>query len=143
MTDLLGDMHTDNLRGAPLHPQIRRQIVHWHQSMKIRVLLENDFLPGDMDRQLDAFVDCDNNLKDHESLGTFTPADGYHDLSHFGNTACAREEIVAELTCCFPRQELGCRAHRLETNASYLDRWLPVLRLEKNAIFKHAAPAPI
>ncbi len=62
-------------------------------------------------------------------------------LSRFGNTAYAREEIVAELTSCFLGQELGFTAHTLEMNAAYLYNWLRVLRSDKNAIFKHAADA--
>ena len=62
-------------------------------------------------------------------------------LSQFGNTAYAREEIVAELTSCFLGQELGFTAHTLEMNAAYLYNWLRVLRSDKNAIFRHAADA--
>ncbi|MFA8387890.1 MAG: ArdC family protein [Pelagibaca sp.] len=61
--------------------------------------------------------------------------------ARFGNTAYAREEIVAELTSCFLGQELGFTAHTLEMNAAYLDNWLRVLRSDKTAIFKHAADA--
>ncbi len=61
--------------------------------------------------------------------------------ARFGNTAYAREEIVAELTSCFLGQELGFSAHTLEMSAAYLDNWLRVLRSDKNAIFKHAADA--
>ena len=62
-------------------------------------------------------------------------------LSRFGNTAYAREEIVAELTSVFLGQTLGFIAHTLEMNAAYLYNWLRVLRSDKNAIFKHAADA--
>jgi len=62
-------------------------------------------------------------------------------LSRFGNTAYAREEIVAELTSCFLGQELGFTSHTLEMNAAYLYNWLRVLRSDKTAIFKHAADA--
>ncbi|MBR9852380.1 MAG: antirestriction protein, partial [Rhodobacteraceae bacterium] len=62
-------------------------------------------------------------------------------LSRFGNTAYAREEIVAELTSVFLGQTLGFTAHTLELNAAYLYNWLRVLRSDKNAIFKHAADA--
>ncbi|MBS8224660.1 ArdC family protein [Vannielia litorea] len=62
-------------------------------------------------------------------------------LSRFGNTAYAREEIVAELTSCFLGQRLGFTAHTLEMNAAYLYNWLRVLRSDTNAIFKHAADA--
>ena len=59
----------------------------------------------------------------------------------FGNTAYAREEIVAELCTVFLGQKLGFSAHTLEMNAAYLDNWVRVLRSDKRAIFKHAADA--
>ena len=61
--------------------------------------------------------------------------------ARFGNTAYAREEIVAELCTVFLGQRLGFSAHTLELNAAYLDNWLRVLRSDKRAIFKHAADA--
>lgn len=61
--------------------------------------------------------------------------------SRFGNTAYAREEIVAELTSVFLGQTLGFTAHTLEMNAAYFYNWLRVLRSDKNAIFKHVADA--
>ncbi|NKB29502.1 MAG: hypothetical protein GKR99_18855 [Rhodobacteraceae bacterium] len=45
--------------------------------MKNRVLLEYHYLPGDLERQIGAFVDYDNNERDHESLRNDTPADVY------------------------------------------------------------------
>ena len=45
--------------------------------MKNRVLLEHDFLPGDLEHQIRAFVDYYNNGRDRESLGNLTPADVY------------------------------------------------------------------
>lgn len=61
--------------------------------------------------------------------------------SRFGNTAYAREEIVAELTAVFLGQTLGFTSHTLEMNAAYLQSWLQVLKADKNAIFKHSADA--
>ena len=68
----------DHVRGAPYHPQTQGKIERWHQTMKNRVLLENYFLPGDLERQIGAFVDYYNNCRYHESLGNLTPADVYH-----------------------------------------------------------------
>ena len=45
--------------------------------MKNRVLLENYYLPGDLERQIRAFVEYYNNQRYHESLGNVTPADVY------------------------------------------------------------------
>jgi putative transposase len=45
--------------------------------MKNRVLLENYYLPGDLEQQIGAFVDYYNNRRYHESLNNVTPADVY------------------------------------------------------------------
>ena len=43
--------------------------------MKNRILLENYYLPGDLERQIGAFVEYYNNQGYHESLNNVTPAD--------------------------------------------------------------------
>ena len=45
--------------------------------MKNRVLLEKYYLPGDLEQQIDAFVDYYNNQRYHASLNNLTPADVY------------------------------------------------------------------
>jgi putative transposase len=66
-----------HVRGAPLHPQTQGKIERWHQTLKNRILLENYFLPGDLERQIEAFVDHYNHRRYHESLDNVTPADAY------------------------------------------------------------------
>jgi hypothetical protein len=66
-----------HIRGAPFHPQTQGKIERWHQTMKNRILLENYYLPGDLERQIGAFVDYYNNQRYHESLKNVTPADVY------------------------------------------------------------------
>ena len=61
--------------------------------------------------------------------------------ARFGNTAYAREEIVAELASLFLGQHLGYTPFQMETSASYLDNWISVLRSDKRAIFTHAGDA--
>ncbi|WP_093734049.1 IS3 family transposase [Sulfitobacter litoralis] len=73
----LGDQKMDHVRGAPFHPQTQGKIERWHQTMKNRVLLENYYLPGDLERQIGAFVDYYNNQRYHEGLCNVTPADVY------------------------------------------------------------------
>jgi hypothetical protein len=43
--------------------------------MKNRVPLENEFLPGGLERKIGAFIEYDNYHRYHESLGNLTPAD--------------------------------------------------------------------
>ena len=54
-----------------------RAVEHWHQTLKNRILLENYFLPGDLEVQNEAFVDHYNHQRYHESLNNVTPADVY------------------------------------------------------------------
>ena len=86
----LGDRRMDHVRGAPFHLQTQGKIhswdllrkpcraaERWHQTMKNRVLLENYYLPGDLERQIGTFVEYYNNERYHESLDNVTPADVY------------------------------------------------------------------
>ncbi len=73
----LDDQGMDHVRGAPNHPQTQGKIERWHQTLKNRVLLENYYLPGELERAVEAFVDYYNNRRYHESLGNLTPADVY------------------------------------------------------------------
>ena len=61
------------------HPQTQGNIERWHLTPKNRILPENHFLPGDLERQIEAFVERYNHHRYHESLGNETPAD-----AHFG-----------------------------------------------------------
>ena len=77
----LADWITDNgmshVRGAPYHPQTQGKIERWHQTLKNRILLEHYFLPGDLEKQIEAFVDHYNHQRYHESLKNLTPVDVY------------------------------------------------------------------
>ncbi|RUW42296.1 MAG: IS3 family transposase [Mesorhizobium sp.] len=73
----LSDKGMEHTRGAPCHPQTQGKIERWHQTLKNRILLENYFLPGDLERQIAAFIDHYNHRRYHESLGNLTPADVY------------------------------------------------------------------
>ena len=77
LADWLEDQQMDHVRGAPYHPQTQGKIERWHQTPKNRILLENCYLPGDLRRQIDAFVEHYNHHRYHESLRNLTPADVY------------------------------------------------------------------
>ncbi|SFE75440.1 Integrase core domain-containing protein [Sulfitobacter brevis] len=57
LAEWLEGQSMEHVRGAPFHPQTRGKIERWHQTMKNRVLSENDYLPGDLERQIGAFVE--------------------------------------------------------------------------------------
>ena len=77
LADWLEDQGMSHIRGTPHHPQTQGKIERWHQSLKNRILLENYYLPGDLETQIDDFVDHYNHHRYHESLGNVTPADVY------------------------------------------------------------------
>ena len=66
-----------HVRGAPYHPMTQGKIERWHQTLKNRILLENYYLPGDLEAQIEAFVVDYNHCRYHESIDNLTPADVY------------------------------------------------------------------
>lgn len=51
LAEYLDENGMDHTRGAPYHPQTQGKIERWHQTLKNRILLENYFIPGDLERQ--------------------------------------------------------------------------------------------
>ena len=78
LADWLEDKGMQHVRGAPYHPQTQGKIERWHQTLKNRILLENYYLPGDLERQIGAFVEHYNHARYHESINNVTPADVYY-----------------------------------------------------------------
>ena len=77
LADWLSDNEMSHVRGAPYHPQTQGKIERWQQALKNRIFLENYFSPGDLEKQIEAFVDHYNHRRYHESLNNLTPADVY------------------------------------------------------------------
>jgi transposase InsO family protein len=77
LAEWLDKRNMGHVRGAPCHPQTQGKIERWHQTLKNRILLENYYLPGDLEARIDAFVDHYNHRRYHESLDNLTPADVY------------------------------------------------------------------
>ena len=95
LADWLENQNMDHVRGAPYHPQTQGKIERWHQTLKNRILLENYYLPGDLENQIGQFVDHYNNHRHHESLKNVTPAAAY-----FGRdtSIIERRKKIKELT---------------------------------------------
>ena len=77
LADWLEHRNIAHVRGAPNHPQTQGKIERWHQTLKNRILLENYYLPGDLEANIKTFVDHYNHRRYHESLSNLTPADVY------------------------------------------------------------------
>ena len=52
-----------HIRGAPYHPMTQGKIERWHLTLKNRILLENYYLPGELEARIEAFVAHYNHLR--------------------------------------------------------------------------------
>jgi len=95
LADWLDDRDMEHIRGAPYHPQTQGKIERWHQTLKNRVLLENYYLPSDLEAQVDGFVEHYNHCRYHESLSNLTPADAYFG---WGQTILLQRERIKRKT---------------------------------------------
>ena len=77
LAEWLDDNGMRHSRGKPYHPQTQGKIERWHLSLKSRILLENYYLPGELEQAVANFVDHYNHRRYHESLDNLTPADVY------------------------------------------------------------------
>ena len=77
LAEWMDDKKIDHIRGAPYHPQTQGKIERWHQTLKNRILLNNYYLPRELEAQISVFVENYNNKRLHESLNNLTPADVY------------------------------------------------------------------
>jgi putative transposase len=66
-----------HIRGRGYHPMTQGKTERYHRSMKNRFLLENYYLPGQLEQSIGEFVAYYNNRRYHESLDNLTPADVY------------------------------------------------------------------
>src|SRR6516225_8237551 len=87
--------------------QTQGKIERWHQTLKNHILLDNYYLPGDLERQISAFVEHYNHVRYHESLSNLTPADVY-----FGRA----DTILANQACNHRPTRAASVAGRLNSN---------------------------
>jgi putative transposase len=90
------------------NPMAQGKIERWHQTLKNRIPLENYFLPGDLEAQIEALVAHYNHQRYHESLSNLTPADVY-----FG-----RGEVILMERARIKRQTIQSRRLQHQTQAA-------------------------
>jgi putative transposase len=110
LADWLDKQNIKHVRGAPYHPQTQGKIERWHQTFKNRILLEHYYLPGDLERQVAAFVEHYNHDRYHESLDNLTPADVYSGaLRPSSSNAKGSNARQSQTVAC----SISCRSHNL------------------------------
>ena len=55
--------HARTSAAAPYHPMTQGKIERWHLTLKNRILLENYYLPGELEARVEAFVAHYNHLR--------------------------------------------------------------------------------
>ncbi len=95
LAEWLDEQDIAHVRGAPSHPQTQGKIERWHQTLKNRILLENYYLPGDLEAKIQAFVDHCNHRRYHESLHNLPPADVFFGR---GQTILLQRERIKRAT---------------------------------------------
>ena len=76
-TEWLVAQNMGHVRRAPYHPRTQGKIERRHQTVKNRILVENYYLPGDLEASVGRFLDHYSHRRYHESLSNLTPADVY------------------------------------------------------------------
>jgi putative transposase len=77
LRDYLQDRGMGHTRGAPYHPMTQGKIERFHRSMKNEIRLQHYYLPGELEQEINRFIEYYNNERYHESLNNVTPADVY------------------------------------------------------------------
>jgi transposase InsO family protein len=70
-----------HIRGRPYHPMTQGKIERYHRSMKNIINLNHYYLPGELEKEIDEFVNYYNNERYHESLNNLKPVDVYNGKS--------------------------------------------------------------
>lgn len=78
LREYLSDQGMGHTRGRPYHPQTQGKIERYHRTLKNVVTLRNYYLPDELEREIERFVEYYNHRRVHESLQNLTPADVYH-----------------------------------------------------------------
>jgi putative transposase len=106
LANWLGARNIKHLRGAPYHPMTQGEIERWHQTLKKRILLENYFLPGDLQAQIATLSTTTASTDTTRASTISSPADVYFGR---GPTILAKREGIKRQTIANRRLQ-----HRLQ-----------------------------
>jgi len=101
LKDWLDAKKMPHSRGKPYHPQTQGKIERWHRTLKDRILLNNYYLPDELERDIDAFITNYNTRRAHESLNNLTPLDVF---TGQGTAILQRRKRIKEKTMLLRKQ---------------------------------------
>jgi hypothetical protein len=70
------------------------KIERFHRSMKNEIRLQHYYLPGELEQEINRFIEYYNNERYHESLNNVTPADVYG--GRYEEVITRREQLKRE-----------------------------------------------
>jgi putative transposase len=77
LAEYLREREMGHTRARPYHPMTQGKIERYHRTLKNLVTLQNYYQPGELEREIEQFVQYYNHERVHESLRNLTPADVY------------------------------------------------------------------
>ncbi len=80
--EYLEEVGMEHTRGRPFHPMTQGKIERYHRSMKNIILLDNYYLPMELESEIGRWVQYYNNERYHEALSNITPRDKYLGREH-------------------------------------------------------------
>jgi transposase InsO family protein len=81
LKEFMCEKELSHIRGQPYHPMTQGKIERYHRSMKNIINLNHYYLPGELEKEIDEFVNYYNNERYHESLNNLKPVDVYNGKS--------------------------------------------------------------
>ena len=98
LNNYLRDNGINHSYGAPYHPQTQGKIERYHRSLKNVILLDNYFLPSQLEREIDHFINYYNNERYHEGINNMKPVDVFNGKSKtIENERCIIKKQTLEL----------------------------------------------
>jgi transposase InsO family protein len=105
LKEFMREKELAHIRGRPYHPMTQGKIERYHRSMKNIINLNHYYLPGELEKEIEAFVNFYNNERYHESLNNLKPVDVYNGKSF--EILDRREEIKQKTMNLRRRQNLN------------------------------------
>ena len=87
----------EHTRGNPYHPQTQGKIERYHRSMKNVILLDNYYIPEELEREISRFIDYYNKQRYHEGINNLKPVDVFNGRSR--EIESMRNRIKKETLC--------------------------------------------
>ena len=101
LSDHLKKKGMGHTRGRPYHPQGQGEIERWHRSMKNQILLNNYYLPGELQVHLPRFVSHYNHQLYRECSNNLTQANVFYGQ---GEGILEQRELIKQNTLAIRKQ---------------------------------------